>query len=181
MGPTSGPCPATLQPSLAWPAGLASLALSRWCQGVHPATPSCLDTPPHLLSLEDGDWPWICFSLTFYELDSLLTRVHSEPLYEILCHLTISFETSLSGLFLFLFSVVWTWVHIWLLCDPHGFPPGPPLQPLLLIFVLLVFSFFGCAMLPTPVFWPREFLGSQSLTTEQLALSESLGENKYNQ
>ena len=143
MGPASGALPSN-------PPTLSSLASWAGLLGSVPVIPGCTPSGSIALgyptsspvSLEDGDWLWICFSLTFYELDSLLTRVHSEPLYEILCHLTINFETSLSGLFLFLFSVVWTWVHIWLLCDPHGFPPGLPLKPLLLIFVLLVFLFF---------------------------------------
>ena len=103
MGPTSGALPSN-------PPTLSSRASWAGLLGSVPVVPGCTSSDSIMLgyptsspvSLEDGDCPWICFSLTFYELDSLLTRVHSEPLYEILCHLTINFETSLSGLFLFL-------------------------------------------------------------------------------
>ena len=54
MGPASGALPSnppTLSSLASW---AASLALSRWCQGIHPATPSRWDTPHHLSLLRTG-------------------------------------------------------------------------------------------------------------------------------
>ena len=85
--PLLGPCPATLQPSLAWPAGrppwLCPGGARVYIQRLHHAG------IPHLISCLLRTGTDSGFVFLSYDLDSLLTHVHSEPIYEILCHLSI--------------------------------------------------------------------------------------------